>query len=272
MDSIRIENLEVYCHHGVLKEENVLGQKFLVSLVLYTDIKKAGVSDDLTYSIDYAEVSHFVEKQMKEKNFKLIEAAAEHLAEEILFSFPQIEKIMVEIKKPWAPILLPLETVSVRMERGWTPVYLSVGSNMGDREGQIKAAAKALEQDERVKDFRISSLIETEPYGYEEQDKFLNGAVSFKTLYSPEQLLHRIHEIEADGKRERTIHWGPRTIDLDILLFGEEKIEEEDLIIPHREMHLRQFVLEPLYEIAPWVKHPVLGLTVSEMLRCVKEK
>ena len=72
MDSIRIENLEVYCHHGVLKEENVLGQKFLVSLVLYTDIRKAGTCDDLNYSIDYAEVSHFVERKMKEKNFQLM--------------------------------------------------------------------------------------------------------------------------------------------------------------------------------------------------------
>lgn len=272
MDCIQIQNLEVYCHHGVLKEENVLGQKFLVSLALYADLKQAGNRDDLNCSINYAEVSHFVEKQMKERNFQLIEAAAEHLADDILQSFPRVEKIAVEIKKPWAPILLPLETVSVKIERCWMPVYLSVGSNMGDREGQIKAAAAALEGDERVRDFRISTLLETEPYGYEEQDKFLNGAISFKTLYSPEQLLHRIHEIEADGKRERTIHWGPRTIDLDILLYGEEKIEQEDLIIPHREMHLRQFVLEPLCEIAPWVRHPVLGLTVSEMLRRVKEK
>lgn len=271
MDCIQIQNLEVYCHHGVLKEENVLGQKFLVSLTLYTDLKQAGHLDDLNCSINYAEVSHFAEKQMKEKNFRLIEAAAEHLADDILHSFPRVEKIIVEIKKPWAPILLPLETVSVKIERGWTPVYLSVGSNMGDREGQIKAAAAALEQDEQVKDFRISTLIETEPYGYKEQDKFLNGAVSFKTLYSPKQLLCRIHEIEAAGKRERTIHWGPRTIDLDILLFGEERMEEEDLVIPHREMHRRQFVLEPLSELAPWVKHPVLGLTVDEMLRRIKE-
>ncbi len=272
MDSIRIENLEVYCHHGVLKEENVLGQKFLVSLILYTDTREAGVQDDLACSLDYAEVSHFVEQKMKEKNFKLIEAAAEHLAEEVLHSFPRIEKIMVEIKKPWAPILLPLETVSVRIERGWTPVYLSVGSNMGDRRGQIEEAAEALQKDGKVKDFRMSALIETEPYGNVEQDDFLNGAIYLKTLYSPEELLRRIHEIEAAGKRERKIHWGPRTIDLDILLFGNEIVENEDLIIPHREMHLRQFVLEPLQEIAPWVRHPVFGLTVREMFQRIKEK
>lgn len=271
MDSIRIENLEVYCHHGVLKEENVLGQKFLVSLVLYTDTRKAGTCDDLNYSIDYAEVSHFVERKMKEKNFKLIEAVAEFLAKEVLQSFSLVETVEVEIKKPWAPILLPLETVSVKIQRGWVPVYLSVGSNMGERKNNIEQAIKALDGDEKIKNLQTSTLIETKPYGFVEQDDFLNGAVYFKTLYSPEELLERLHEIEAEGKRERNIHWGPRTIDLDILLYGDEIIEREDLIIPHKEMHLRRFVLEPLQEIAPWVRHPVLGVTVSEMLEHLRK-
>lgn len=272
MDEIRIENLEVYCHHGVLKEENVLGQKFLVSLVLYTDTKKAGVSDDLAFSIDYAELSHFAEKRMKEKNYKLLEAAAEHLAEDILMDFPMVKKIRVELKKPWAPILLPLDTVCVRIEREWVPVYLSVGSNMGNRKENIEAALRALEQDKKISRLTASKLIETEPYGYTDQAKFLNGAVGFYTLYSPEELLEKIHEIEKEGKRERNIHWGPRTIDLDILLFGNRIIQSESLTIPHREMHLRQFVLQPLSEIAPWAVHPLLHRTVSELAENVKEE
>ena len=80
MDCIEIKELEVYCHHGVLKEENVLGQKFSVSIILYTDTKMAGVSDDLEQSVDYAKVSYFVKERMEEKNFKLIEAVAEYVA------------------------------------------------------------------------------------------------------------------------------------------------------------------------------------------------
>lgn len=266
MDSIRIKDLEVYCHHGVLKEENVLGQKFLVSLVLYTDTKAAGEADDLELSIDYAKVSHLVKEQMEQQNFKLIEAVAEHLAKEILLTFSPVQKVQVEIKKPWAPILLPLDTVSVTIERKWTRVYLSIGSNMGDKEQHLQQALKRLGQEPTICDVRASDFMETEPYGYTDQDVFLNAAVSFRTLETPEGLLRILQKIEKQGKRERTIHWGPRTIDLDIVLFGDETIQSDVLVIPHREMHKRDFVLRPLAQIAPWAVHPIYKKTVSELL------
>lgn len=267
MDQIRIDGLEIYCHHGMMKEENVLGQKFLVSLVLYTDTKGAGRSDDISHSIDYAEVAHFVEQRMKMRNYRLIEAVAEHLADDVLQQYPAVHGLRLEVRKPWAPILLPLESVGVVIERGWTRVCLSVGSNMGDRRGQIAAAVEALRSDRRIRNVETSSLIETKPYGYAEQDDFLNGAVCLDTLYSPEELLERLHGIEAAGHRERNIPWGPRTIDLDIVLYGDAVIQTEDLTIPHPEMQLRRFVLEPLAEIAPWEEHPVFHKTVYELLQ-----
>ncbi len=272
MDQIRIENLEVYCHHGVLKEETVLGQKFLVSLILYTDTKKAGHSDDLSYSIDYAEISHFVEEKMKEKNYQLIEAAAEQLAGELLRKFRALEKICVEIKKPWAPILLPIDYVSVTIERKWTTVYLSVGSNMGNREEHIENAIEMLRDDFGIRKVKESVLIDNEPYGYTDQPNFLNGAVSLETIYSPWELLDVLHKIEKEGHRVRDIRWGPRTIDLDIVFYGEEIINDDDLVIPHRDMHRRRFVLEPLSELAPWAVHPVFHKTVYEMLQQLTEK
>ncbi|MCR5691769.1 MAG: 2-amino-4-hydroxy-6-hydroxymethyldihydropteridine diphosphokinase [Eubacterium sp.] len=272
MDQIRIDNLEVYCHHGLLKEENVLGQKFLISLTLETDTRQAGREDDINYSIDYAQVSHFVEGKMKEKNYKLIEAAAEHLAEELLENFSLIQKVRLQIKKPWAPILLPLDTVSVTIEREWKQVYLSVGSNLGDREKYIEDAIEALRKDNKIKDLQVSGLIETKPYGVEDQPKFLNGALALKTLYSPEELLERLHEIEKAGKRERSLRWGPRTIDLDILTYGDEIIQKENLTIPHIEMHKRLFVLEPLRELSPWLLHPVLHRTVEDLYEDLKEE
>ncbi len=265
MDCIEIRELEVYCHHGVLKEENVLGQKFLVSIILYTDTKMAGVSDDLEQSVDYAKVSYFVKERMEEKNFKLIEAAAEYVAEKVLLSFPLIQRIQVEIKKPWAPILLPLETVSVTIERGWTKVYLSIGSNMGNREEHLQTALQRLQRERTIRGIRVSDWIETEPYGYLEQASFLNAAVELETIESPDSLLKILQKIETEGGRERTIHWGPRTIDLDIVLFGDVIMQTETLTIPHREMHLREFVLRPLAQLAPWVSHPVYHKTVSEL-------
>ena len=99
-----------------------------------------------------------------------------------------------------------------------------------------------------------------------EQDDFLNGCLELKTLLSPEELLESIHEIEKNAGRERVIHWGPRTLDLDILLYDDLVLEREELCIPHVEMHKRKFVLEPLHEIAPYKRHPVYGKTVREML------
>lgn len=265
MDVIKIKDLEIYCHHGVLKEENALGQKFLVSLAMYMDTKKAGDTDELPYSVDYAEVSHFVKKHMEERNFQLIEAVAEHIATQVLCHFSLVRRIKVEIKKPWAPILLPLDTVSVMIEREWSQVCLSVGSNMGDRESHISQALQALERENTIRNMQVADCIETEPYGYTDQASFLNTAVVFETIETPESLLRILQRIEKEGKRERKIHWGPRTIDLDIVLFGNKIVRTENLTIPHKEMHLREFVLEPLLQIAPWALHPVYNKTVSEL-------
>ena len=271
MDSIQIRDLEVYCHHGVLKEETVLGQKFLVSLILYMDMREAGISDDLSKSINYAEVSHLVKQEMESRNFKLIESVAEHLAKKLLQTFPLIDRVKVEIKKPWAPILLPLDTVSVQIERGWHTAYLSIGSNMGDREKNLRDAVEALKENTSVRKVRVSEFIETEPYGYTEQDMFFNGAVQLQTTENPEGLLKLLQQIEQDGHRERKIHWGPRTIDLDLILYEDVIMNTEELTLPHREMHKREFVLEAMVQIAPWAVHPVYKKTVCELLEGLRE-
>lgn len=266
MDKIKIINLEVFGNHGVFPEETRLGQKFLVSLTLYVDTRIAGTSDDLSHSVNYGEISHFITDFMRNNTFKLIESVAEQLAKAILLEYCLVKKVKLSIDKPWAPIGLPLESVKVVIERGWHTAYLSLGSNMGDKEAYI---AKGMEQLRRTTGCyvkKVSKLITTPPYGGVAQDEFLNGCLQLETLLTPYELLDRLHEIEADANRERLVHWGPRTLDLDILFYDNEIIVEEDLIIPHVDLHNRRFVLEPLSELAPYYVHPLKKKTIKELL------
>lgn len=265
-DQIKITDLEVFANHGVFPEENKLGQKFLISAVLYTDTRKAGKTDDLTASIHYGEVSAFITKYMKEHTYQLLERVAETLAEEMLKSISGLCKIDLEIKKPWAPVGLPLKTVSVKISREWHTTYIALGSNIGDSETYLNEAVEKIGQIPTCTVEKVSSYLVTEPCGVTDQPDFLNACLKLRTLLYPEELLKELNRIEKEAGRERIIHWGPRTLDLDILLYDDIVLEEDDLCIPHVEMHKRSFVLEPLAEIAPYKRHPVYGKTVREML------
>lgn len=272
MDRIHIEELTVFANHGVLPEETRLGQKFLISLDLFLDTSVAAKTGELSESIDYAKVCEQVTAWMRESSYPLIETAAEQLAKKLLLAWPPLHKVQVTVKKPWAPIHLPLENVSVTINRGWHKVYLGVGSNLGDKERNLKEAIRMLREDAFCRVERVSPFIVTEPVGGVVQDDFLNGAVELKTLYAPQELLEKIGSIEKALKRERVIHWGPRTIDLDILLYDQEVIRTPDLFIPHIEMENREFVLEPLCEIAPEAYHPLLQKTVYQMYADIKKR
>lgn len=257
MDQIIISNLEVFGYHGVFEEEAFLGQKFIVSATLYLDTRKAGKSDDLKQSLDYGEVCGRIKTLVEQERYQLIERLAEEIAEMLLLKYSLLKKVEICVKKPWAPIKIPIETVAVTIERGWHKVYLSIGSNMGDREGYLDFAIDQLNALSDTKVTAVSDYIETKPYGDIEQDDFLNGALELETLKSPRELLEEINRIENEAHRERVIHWGPRTLDIDILFYDDEIIMEEDLRIPHVEIAKRAFVLEPMAGIAPFYVHPV---------------
>lgn len=145
-------------------------------------------------------------------------------------------------------------------------VYLSIGSNLGRREDNCLKALKAIEE-KGMTIKKKSLLYETEPWGVREQPHFINMAVEIETDLPPNKLLQVVKEIEKGMGRTETYRWGPRIIDIDILLYDDLIYETSDLKIPHPFMHEREFVLRPLSEIAPNKVHPVLNKTISELLQ-----
>lgn len=144
-------------------------------------------------------------------------------------------------------------------------VWIALGSNMGEGRKNLDLAIKMMNERE-VSVKKVSTYIETEPYGYTEQDNFVNAVCIAETKLSPRELLETLLKIELEMGRVRIIKWGPRIIDLDILFYEDLIIDEEDLKVPHIEIQKRSFVLEPMNEISPDKIHPVFKKTVHQLL------
>lgn len=265
MDIIRIDNLEVHAYHGVYDEEKEKGQYFYVNAELYTNTRKAGMNDDLDASTNYGTVCDFIHDFMTKHTYDLIETVAEQLAQALLLEFKLVKSVLLEIRKPHAPIEKEFESVSVEIERGWHEAFVAFGSNLGDKEKFIDEAIEALSNLPQINIVAISDKIVTEPYGNVEQDVFLNGVMKIETLLPADELLQILQKVEEHAGRERKIHWGPRTLDLDIIFYDDDIISEDDLIVPHPDMKNRDFVLKPLMQIAPYKLHPVYRKTISDM-------
>ena len=149
--------------------------------------------------------------------------------------------------------------------------YIGFGSNIGDRLKHLQNAIHALSKMEGIVLEQISSIYKTAPVGYEEQGEFLNGAAAIQTTLPPLLLLHTLKDIETAVGRQRRLRWGPREIDLDILIYGDLCVQTEELVIPHPEMHLRGFVLVPLAEIAPDLVHPVFQESIQTLLNRLED-
>lgn len=143
---------------------------------------------------------------------------------------------------------------------------IGLGSNLGERDKNIRTALEKM-QEKGIELLRVSSVLETEPYGYTNQPKFLNAVCLVETNLTPDQLLDVLLEIEKEMGRVRERKWGPRIIDLDIIFYEDLVLESERLIVPHPDMHNRWFVLAPLAEICPDYVHPKLKKTVRELLQ-----
>jgi 2-amino-4-hydroxy-6-hydroxymethyldihydropteridine diphosphokinase len=142
-------------------------------------------------------------------------------------------------------------------------IYLGLGSNVGDRRANLQAAADGLPPALTL--LRASGIYETEPWGYQEQPVFLNQVLEVETSLSPVDLLAALKHLEANLGRQATFRYGPRTIDLDILIYDRLVLSQPDLVIPHPQLALRAFTLVPLAELVPNLIHPVMGVTIAEL-------
>ncbi|WP_309091475.1 2-amino-4-hydroxy-6-hydroxymethyldihydropteridine diphosphokinase [Domibacillus sp.] len=150
--------------------------------------------------------------------------------------------------------------------------YLSLGTNMGNREDQLREAIRQLQNQKSLRLLAVSSIYETDPVGFTDQPSFLNIVIKLKTSMTPDELLAACQEVENKLGRERVVRWGPRTIDLDILLYNHDNIKSDSLIIPHPRMTERAFVLIPLAEIDTAITFPVTNLPLEQYVKSVQGK
>lgn len=270
-DEIRIRGLHIYASHGVFPEEKEDGQYFTLNITLGVSLVTAGLTDDLCETINYGEVCEFVAEEFTKCSYDLIEAACENIVRSLLIKYSSLESVEVEVCKPEAPVDEDFDNISVCIKRGWHTAYIAVGSNLGDSIDIIEHSKAMLSEIPGVKILKEATLITTKPYGVTEQPDFTNGLLKIRTLCEPFELLDKLNDIEARLGRTRQVHWGPRTIDLDIIYYDDIVIDTERLSIPHVDMANRTFVLEPLNEVDPYVRHPITGLRASEMLAKLKQ-
>jgi len=150
--------------------------------------------------------------------------------------------------------------------------YIGLGSNLGDREGNLRDALELMNAEPSITVRRVSSFIDTPPVGGPPQGDYLNAVAEVETALEPRELLDALQRIERSLGRVRTVRWGPRTIDLDIVLLGDAVVDEPGLEIPHPRMHEREFVLRPLCELAPGALHPRLRKTAAELLAALDSR
>jgi dihydroneopterin aldolase/2-amino-4-hydroxy-6-hydroxymethyldihydropteridine diphosphokinase len=255
-DQIEISALRVVAIVGALPHEREIAQPLQIDLTLDVDLADAGRSDDLDDTVHYGLVADQVVALVQESKDTLLERLAARVADEVL-TFDRVEAVTVVVTKLRPPIAADAASTAVRMRRTQATVgvapraphraFIALGSNLGDREEFLRSGVRSL-----GKVVAMSDVYETEPVGGpDDQGAFLNMVVEIETTLDPFALLRRCQRIEAEAMRQRVVHWGPRTLDVDIIMYDDATISTTELVVPHPLFTERRFVLQPLSDIAP---------------------
>ncbi|MDE6087415.1 MAG: 2-amino-4-hydroxy-6-hydroxymethyldihydropteridine diphosphokinase, partial [Oscillospiraceae bacterium] len=228
--------------------------------------------DSLECSVDYGAVCELIRKTMTEHVYQLIETVAQKIAASILLTYESVKSVEIEVRKPDAPVAMDFQSISVKIHRTWHTAVIALGSNLGDSMSYLQDAVQKLQNHSHIRNLKHSEWILTKPYGYTQQPDFLNGAVILETLYSPFRLLKFMQEMENQAGRTREIHWGARTLDLDLIFYDDKILNQPELIVPHPDLQNRDFVLKPVAEIAPYYMHPVLRKTICQLLEDLESR
>lgn len=255
-DQILIEGIRAVTIVGALPHEREIAQPLRVDVALHVDLHDAGRSDELGDTVNYGLVAERVVAAVEESKDVLLERLASRLADEVL-AFDRVEAVDLTLTKLRPPLPQDVATTAVRVHRTRAEAevephtlhraWVALGSNLGDRRAFLRLAVERLG---RVT--AMSDVYETDPVGGpDDQGPYLNMVVEVETSLDPFALLRRCQRIEAEAMRQRVVHWGPRTLDVDIIQFDDVEMSAGELQIPHPRFAERRFVLEPLAQIAP---------------------
>lgn len=264
-DEIRILGVAARGHHGVLEHERRDGQDFVVDVVMHVDLGPAGRTDELGRTVNYAEVAADVVAVITGEPRDLIETVATEIAERVLLR-PLVEQVEVTVHKPQAPVGVPFGDVQVVVRRTKdVPVVIALGANLAGRDGAdpdrtLVDAARRLHRVRGLRGVRLSRLFVTAPVGGDAvagQPDYVNAVALARTRLAPASLLAQLHRVEEEHGRTREVRWGPRTLDLDLVQYGDPaagtdvRSTDPELTLPHPRAHERGFVLRPWLDVDP---------------------
>jgi dihydroneopterin aldolase/2-amino-4-hydroxy-6-hydroxymethyldihydropteridine diphosphokinase len=256
LDRIEVRNLVVMTVVGVLPHEREAPQPIRIDLDLHVDLRDAGRSDELADTANYGDVAERVAAAAREAKDVLLERLADRVAE-VVFGIERVEAVEVVVTKLRPPVPESLDSTAVRILRhrrdyeavGRDPhlAIVALGSNLGDRASYLRLAVDSFPDL-----VAQSQVFETDPVGGpEDQGAYLNMVIAVRTPLDPYAFMRRCRQIESEAMRQRVVHWGPRTLDVDLLFYDDIRIEDPQLTIPHPRYAERRFVLAPLSEVAP---------------------
>jgi len=268
MFRILIKDLNLFGYHGVKESEKKDGQNFCFNIEILINKGSFLNDDDIDNTVNYSEVIKLIKRINSSERFNLLETFSQTIAEDIMKISPLVEKVMVRIEKTSPPIKENLESVGVeyvldrkreekdKSKNKKVDVYLSLGSNVGDRENNLRKAVDLISSNPNINVVKVSSIYETEPMYLKDQNSFYNVVLQAHTgiELGPFEMMGFLKGIEFGFGRKKDIKYGPRIIDIDLLYYGEMVIESDFLTLPHPRIEERKFVLAPLSEIAPELK------------------